>query len=54
MLLWDAEKLLREYIVAREDRLGVEGSLSTLSCRTFSSVGRQILTEALVRRLAIV
>jgi hypothetical protein len=36
MLSRDAEKLLRECIVAQEDRLDVEGRLFTWFCRTFS------------------
>jgi hypothetical protein len=50
----DAERLMRECIVAREDRLDLEGNLSTWSCRTFSSFWRQRLSVALVRRLASV
>jgi hypothetical protein len=54
MLSRDAERLLRECIVTREDRLDVEGRLSTWSCRTFSSFWRQRLSITLVRRLASV
>jgi hypothetical protein len=42
----DAEKLLRERIVARKDRLDVEGRLSTWAYRTFSPLWRK---AALVR-----
>jgi hypothetical protein len=54
MLSRESEKLLRECIVTREDRLDMEGRLSTWSCGTFSSFWRQRLSITLVRRLASV
>ena len=54
MLSADARLLLRQCVVAREDRLDLEGRLATWSCRSFSSFWRQRLSVAIARRLAFV
>eukprot|EP00959_Pyramimonas_sp_CCMP1952_P288233 6027139-Pyramimonas_sp.AAC.2 len=48
----DARALLRECAAVREDRLDVEGRLSTWSCRTFSSFWQQRLSVTLARGVA--
>ena len=50
MLSPDARWLLQQCVTMREDRLDVEGRLSTWSCRTFSSFWRQRLSVTLARR----
>eukprot|EP00976_Prorocentrum_cordatum_P008845 176265-Prorocentrum_minimum.AAC.2 len=45
-MLPDARTLLQECAAVREDRLDVEGRLSTWSCCTFSSLWQQRLSVA--------
>jgi hypothetical protein len=52
MMSLDARTLFRECTVAREDRLDVEGRLSTWSCRTFSAFWLQRLSVALMGGVA--